>query len=104
MIGETLSHMPRHRIHPADHVHYTAGFTGTLKWMGYWARSRSKNAGRALRRHWRFRLRPTLAQQSAAVKTRVETALHRSAESEPSRSYESLADAVRQRQWMDAHG
>lgn len=94
--------MTRSRLHPADHVHYSSGLSGTLKWMGYWAASRSENARRALLRHWRSRLHPTLSEQSAAVKTRVSTVLHRPAGPSVSQ-YDSLADAVRQRQLMDAH-
>lgn len=96
--------MSRSRSNSADHIHYTSGFWGTLKWMGYWAASRSGNTGRAFRRHWRSEVRPTLAEQSDAVKVRVGTALHRSGTSAHAPAYESLADAVRQRQPMEARG
>lgn len=96
--------MTRSRLHPADHIHYSSGLSGTLKWMGYWATSRSENARRAMLRHWRSRLRPSLSEQSDAVKTRVSTALHRPAGMKGVHSYDSLADAVRQRQLMDARG
>ena len=96
--------MPRSRTQPADTVHYDSGFTGTLKWMGYWTASRSANARRAILRQWRSHLRPALSEHSASVTTRVRTAIHESVGGHEAAPYNSLAEAVRQRQLMDARG
>ena len=96
--------MSRSRSKSAKHVHFTPGLFGTLKWMGYWVTSRAGNIGRASRRHWRSEVRPALADQSEAVKGRVGSALHRSGDAVASPTYESLADAVRHRQFVDASG
>lgn len=94
--------MSRFRSQPADHVHYDSGLSGTLRWMGYWVSSRSANARRALLRHWRSYLRPTLAEQSTSVRSRVNTALQSSTGTQRTSPYATLADAVRQRQVLDA--
>ena len=96
--------MPNKRSHPADHVHFAPGLAGTLRWMRYWTTSRSENARRALRHHWRSHLRPTLTGHTAALKGRVTGPFYRADGAAAPHSYESLADAVRQRGWMDAHG
>lgn len=95
--------MPNKRSHPANHVHFAPGLAGTLRWMGYWTTSRSENARRTLRRHWQSHLRPTLTEQTAVLRGRITTALRHPGKS-ISPPYESLADAVQQRGWMDAHG
>jgi hypothetical protein len=96
--------MLRSRSQPADPVHYHSGLSGTLRWMGYWVSSRSANARRSLLRHWRAYLRPALSKQSTSVRSRVSTALQSSAGTERTSSYDTLADAVRQRQLLNTRG
>ena len=104
MAGAKVLAMSHSRSKSANHIHYTSGLLGTLKWMGYWVASRAGNIGRAFRRHWHSEVRPALADQSDAVRERVGTALHHSGDAVASPTYDSLADAVRQRQLVDAHG
>lgn len=94
--------MPNRRSPHPDHIHFAPGITGTLRWMGYWATSRSTNVGRALHRQWQTRLRPTLAARTRDLRDRTTTSLRRSDDVAIGRAYDSLADAVRHRGWADA--
>jgi hypothetical protein len=96
--------MTNRRSHPDDHVHFAPGFAGTLRWMGYWTSSRSANTRRALRQRWLTHVRPALGTLASGVRSRTTTALPRSPAAEGPRTYESLAEAVRQREWADARG
>ena len=96
--------MLRFRSQLADHIHYHSGLSGTLRWMGYWVSSRSANARRSLLRQWRSHLSPALSEHSTSVKARVSTALQPAPGTERTTSYDTLADAVRQRQMLNARG
>ena len=96
--------MSRFRSQPADHVHYDSGLSGTLRWMGYWTASRAANARRSLLHQWRSHLSPALSERSTSVKARVRTALQPAPGTKKTASYDTLADAVRQRQLMNARG
>jgi hypothetical protein len=96
--------MPNRRPPHPDHVHFAPGLAGTLRWMGYWAASRSTNAQRALLHRWRSRLRPALIARSHTLRGWAVTALRRSEAPPAVHAYESLADAVHNRKWVDAQG
>jgi len=97
----TMSHF---RSQPADHVHYDSGLSGTLRWMGYWTASRAANARRSLLRQWRSHLSPALSERSTSVKARVSTALQPGPSTKETTPYNTLADAVRQRQMLNVRG
>lgn len=96
--------MPNRRSPHPDHVHFAPGFAGTLRWMGYWATSRSTNVRRHLSRQWQSRLRPALVARTHALRDRATTPLHRANDAPVGHAYDSLADAVRHRRWAKAGG
>jgi hypothetical protein len=96
--------MLRRRHHPADHVHFSSGFAGWVRWVVYWIVSRSINGAHVLARYGRTRVLPLLDEQRALLGGRVKVALGRAQDTAATSPYSSLAEAVRRRGFTDARG
>lgn len=96
--------MHRRHSHPATHIHFTSGLTGWLRWLGYWMVSRAANGVRALHRLWHTRLQPLLSQHYQELTQRASTALNRTRGDQHPALYRSLAEAVRQRGFLNVRG
>ncbi|MEP0548490.1 MAG: hypothetical protein ABJF88_16250 [Rhodothermales bacterium] len=96
--------MQRRRAHPADHVHFSSGFAGWVRWVVYWIASRSVNGAHVLARYGRTRVLPFLDEQRTLLVSRIDAEFGRVRDTTAAPTYSSLAEAVRRRRFTNARG